>query len=404
MKEKILAYARNRKGVSLILMAFMLAVLIMLGSLAIDIAYMYFVKNQLQVAADAAALAGAAELDVTVAAGTFQESARKAAWKFACKNRAAGSNVFLVTNSSSDCDDPPSGNMLNGLNSPEGDIVVGFWNGSSFSPTLPPNTVANAVKVVARRTGETPGMPQVGLFLGKIFELLQPAGADWSFMAVKATAIAAMPLISNNEFTMCDDACSHEYPSFDTTERILETPSIGTPFSQMAWTALLTSPASSSTVTEFICADRAFNDVCGRDIYTNPDATNFGKFASVFYDPATPKTECIPIKGITCPPGGTGWWVILPIAPSSACGSSLVNTATPKTIVKYAFARIIRVCNTGSGPVAGCTAANGISRPPLPGSRPGCSPGENSVVIDRFSCIPCAEIGKFIGMTPKLVS
>ena len=61
--KKFMTYARNNKGISLILIAIMLAVLIIFAALAIDISYMYFEKNQLQVAADAAALAGAARID-----------------------------------------------------------------------------------------------------------------------------------------------------------------------------------------------------------------------------------------------------------------------------------------------------------------------------------------------------
>jgi hypothetical protein len=49
----------------------------------------YLSKNQLQVAADAAAVAGVAYLDGSN--DPVQEQARQAAWKFACKNRAVGS-------------------------------------------------------------------------------------------------------------------------------------------------------------------------------------------------------------------------------------------------------------------------------------------------------------------------
>lgn len=218
MKKRILAYARNRKGVSLVMMAILLALLLILASLAIDIAYMYFVKNQLQVAADAAALAGAAKLDGS--ASLIQEPARRAAWQIACKNTAANSKVFLVTNSPSDCDtnSPPDANQLNADTSTDrnrdinGDIVIGFWNGSSFSPTVDPSQgqIANAVKVVARRseTGATYGMPQVNLFLGKIFKFFQNWGIDWSKMSVAASAIAARPPIPSTGLVLCEPACS----------------------------------------------------------------------------------------------------------------------------------------------------------------------------------------------------
>jgi Flp pilus assembly protein TadG len=219
--KKILTYAQNHKGVTLVMMSIMLAVLIMLASLAIDISYMYFAKNQLQVAADAAALAGAANLDGS--ASLIQEPARRAAWKFSCKNNAAGSKVFLVTDTQADCDtnNPPTADQLNANTATNtnkdinGDIVMGYWDGSSFSPTVTPPQIANAVKVVARRTGETPGMPQVGLFLGKIFALLKPVGADWSVMAVKASAIAARPPRPSTGLVLCDPVCTSGFDLSD---------------------------------------------------------------------------------------------------------------------------------------------------------------------------------------------
>ena len=114
------------------------------AALAIDIGYFYHTKNQLQGAADAAALAGASLLDVTTNDPT-QLTARQEAWKFACQNKAVGSNVYLAT-SKPDCNASLSSGELNGSNDSTGDIVVGNWNqlSSSFTST---GTPINAIQV-----------------------------------------------------------------------------------------------------------------------------------------------------------------------------------------------------------------------------------------------------------------
>jgi Flp pilus assembly protein TadG len=162
--------------------AFALIVLIGFAALAIDIGYFYHTKNQLQGAADAAALAGAVKLDGTN--DTTQLSARQEAWKFACKNRAAGEAVYLVTNSSTNCDSPPAGGLNEANNnSDRDDIVVGYWDlsSSSFNSTGIP---VNAILVRARRTSDSPGTGVVRFF-GRIFNTAK--------QDISAQAIAALP-------------------------------------------------------------------------------------------------------------------------------------------------------------------------------------------------------------------
>jgi Flp pilus assembly protein TadG len=170
--NRILKYLKGRKGITLVWMALMLAVLLMLAGMAIDIAYMYYVKNQLQVAADAAALAGAAELSGDPN-DKNQSPARSEAVNFANKNSAAGSAVVLA-------DGGAGNNTLSDTN----DITVGHWDGAMYTADTIP---VNAVEVRARRTSGSPG-GQVGVFIGQIFSLI---GADWSAMSAAASAIAA---------------------------------------------------------------------------------------------------------------------------------------------------------------------------------------------------------------------
>lgn len=168
----------KNKGQVLVLVALSLVVFIGFAALAIDVAYFYHTRHQLQGAADAAALAGAAELSAPC--DTVQISARAAAWRFACKNQAAGQKVYLATNIPSGCDDSLTGVDLNNSNSISGDIVLGHWTGSIVDPN---GTPVDAVQVTARRTGAFDGMPKVSTFFGKIF------GVD--AVNISATAVAA---------------------------------------------------------------------------------------------------------------------------------------------------------------------------------------------------------------------
>lgn len=141
---------RVRRGISLIWVALLLIVLVGLTGLGIDTGYVLLTAHQLQNASDAAALAAVRYVREDV------QNARDAALSVADSNVAAGQPVLL--------DENPS-------NEPGGDIVVGRFDrdAGEFTPTTPEAEQApNAVKVVARRTADSPG-GQVPLFFGDIF-------------------------------------------------------------------------------------------------------------------------------------------------------------------------------------------------------------------------------------------
>lgn len=212
----------KNKGQVLVLVALSLVVFIGFAALAIDIAYFYHTKHQLQGAADAAALAGASQLRgaTDVAAFGNHSSARREAWKFACKNKAAGQDTYVVVAEAdrAGCDNVPSGVYVGNT----GDIVVGNWSGS-FTPG---GTPVNAVQVTARRTDaptEGTGMSKVKTFFGGIFGLI-PGGSAVKYVSISAKAIAAITQakvlpIAVNEYWLEGDAsrqpyapCAHAYP------------------------------------------------------------------------------------------------------------------------------------------------------------------------------------------------
>lgn len=314
----------NNKGITIVWLALgMLVLLIMFAGLALDIAYMYNVKNQLTVAADAGSLAGAgAGLSGNDTAGNLiQEPARQAAWKFACKNSAAGSNVYLVTNVPADCNTPPPGSNLNSSNASTGDIVVGNWTtdnsgitcatgweaaGSGFFCRANGTTglAINAIKAVARRSadGASYGMGAVSVFWGKVF--------GWAKLSAVASAIATGGGLQIVGIPLCLPQCGTSTPlltvSPNTTPgtRFFLKKQDGPPI--IGWTAFF-DPSSANNVSDYILGNKQVPPICNQCIMTNNGVMN--------------PTSCdlrtmIESKGADYTVNGTsihGWKVLVPI-------------------------------------------------------------------------------------------
>jgi len=133
--------SRFRRGVATIWFGIVGLALVGLFSFTIDFARVRFVHHQLQVTADAAALAGAGQ--ITTGTNKQQKLARTAAVDVASKNFAADQTKGVVI-------------RRNDSNDPEGDVVMGVFDPKTriFKATT---TSPNAVKVNARRTSDSPG-------------------------------------------------------------------------------------------------------------------------------------------------------------------------------------------------------------------------------------------------------
>jgi Flp pilus assembly protein TadG len=128
-------------------------VLIGVMGLAIDGAFVFSTRQQLQNASDAAALAAArvVKLDGETGGASSQFlTTRNAAMAIASSNEAAADAVLVDANLA---------------NAPEGDIVVGRWDqkAKTFTPT---DLSPNAVQVRARRVSGSAGGPLALLFGG----------------------------------------------------------------------------------------------------------------------------------------------------------------------------------------------------------------------------------------------
>lgn len=121
----------ERGNVLLFTAALVVPLMIIFGGLAMDLAYLGTVDNEVQRSLDAAALAGAGQL-------RFDSSVFPAA-------RAWAQNYALLNTYRAGTVAPPTINLnLNTPNVANGDIVLGIWNGSSFTPSLV-GTQVNAV-------------------------------------------------------------------------------------------------------------------------------------------------------------------------------------------------------------------------------------------------------------------
>lgn len=116
--------------------------MIIFGGLALDLAYLGAVNNEVQRSMDAAALAGAGQLRFD---SSVFPNARTWAQNYALLNpyralTAASTNTITLD--------------VNTANTASGDIVLGIWNGSSFTPSLN-GTQVNAVLCRYQTTAPT---------------------------------------------------------------------------------------------------------------------------------------------------------------------------------------------------------------------------------------------------------
>ncbi|MCM1567153.1 MAG: Tad domain-containing protein [Dehalobacter sp.] len=397
--EKYVSPVGNR-GIAVVYLAILLFVLVGFTALAIDIGYKYVASTQLQNAADSASLAGVSRLPkrpatTNIAAFNNLSAARKEAWRFAASNIAAKKSVFLVQ--SSNHTTPP--NNLNNANDENGDIVVGHWS-KTGGFTLPNGVNSiNAVKVVSRRiksgsvSDVSIGDNPLPTFFGKIFKM--------NDMSTEASAIAAAVPGATNYILMCSTYNSAgsglglecisncTYPKICAiAPRILDK-GAGTPYANaFAWTSLSKQNTPNSYLDDLTCG-RIFpnEDVCNGPVYTTGGQTSTLKaLESAMYDPHYDISN----KEFDNNGNVKAWWVIIPLI--NDCPPRV--QPTPFHVDRFALIRIIQACGSGGG-----NACKGNNY-----KAPSCPFGQNNVlVIDRYSCMDCAQKERFIGLKWNLV-
>lgn len=169
--------ARSERGLVFIYVALLGIVLIGAVGLALDTAMVASARQQLQYAADAAALAAVQRVkaDAALQPKPDYTATRQVAMDIAHSNKAGGALVQLDANES---------------NSPDGDIVVGFWNpdDQSFKPDV---ENPNAVRVQARRSNASIGGP-LELVFGPLFGALT---SEVEVSAIATYGLKARPVV-----------------------------------------------------------------------------------------------------------------------------------------------------------------------------------------------------------------
>jgi Flp pilus assembly protein TadG len=186
------------RGIALILITASLAFFIILFLVFLGVSYIYSIRGQLQNAADAGALAGAALIEPGKGPGE-QDAARQVAADFALENFAAGERVEVKFDGSDTIGDRSQNN----------DLTVGFWDVNANPDTEDPYTPAddpsfagnpvNAVEVLARRT-ENRDDGRFPLFFGDIHGFFN--------MALASRAIAFRPPTPSSPLAFCVDSCT----------------------------------------------------------------------------------------------------------------------------------------------------------------------------------------------------
>jgi Flp pilus assembly protein TadG len=154
----------KRRGVVAPLAAFLVVALLAMMAFSIDIGYVVAVKSELQNAADAAALAGAEQLQqqfvLYYAPGQTQQQ-----------------QIYTyVTTNTTDASAPiPTAQRFAGYNQagnvnlslPASDVTFSYYDGTTFSDPSYPNQFPNTVNVTTRRDGNANG--SLGLFFAQFF-------------------------------------------------------------------------------------------------------------------------------------------------------------------------------------------------------------------------------------------
>jgi Flp pilus assembly protein TadG len=168
----ISANLRSEKGVTLVYVAILIVVFLGMTALAVDIGYLMVSRNELQNAADAAALAGA----------------RRLGENYNLSVSPVSTNVLTVAQATA------SQNKATGLKLEADNVLASYGN---WDPASAPNnipfpsnaTYPDAVKATVKRTAGITG-GAVETFFAPIFKLIDPSFEDKR--PVEATACAAI--------------------------------------------------------------------------------------------------------------------------------------------------------------------------------------------------------------------
>lgn len=337
-------------------------------------------------AADAAALAGAARLTCTNDTG--QAAARAEARNFASKNTAAGTPVDLA-----------DGGAGNNTLSDSNDITVGHW--TRAAGYTPGGTPVNAIEVRPQRVGGLTGSRgPVSLFLGKVF--------GWNVMSARSSAVGARPPRSNLSISICTRTCTELAPSPTNPITLYWSPypkEVDPGNQGIAWTILsdITQSTPTKDLVDFFCGKT--KDACGLTVYSNNGYDNAAarQFRCAFKNPLyeSDYKTCADGKCNSASDTVTSWRVLVPVFNSDPETGGDPNACPPGKqphpypVSHYAEMTISEVYSSGGG-------SSGTNYCACDAYPPSNFNGPNAIVMIGLHCIECpAE--NLCGISPQLV-
>jgi hypothetical protein len=251
-----LRYNRNQRGVTAILVALLMVVFLGLAALAVDISHLYVVRNELQNAADAGALAGTRVLydDEGTAVNPL---ANQVGHDAAEANRSENISVEVNWTGGND-GDVQRGHWSFGI----GSLPRGFYPNDSLLPADLWNATTqeldqnldfiNAVKVTTRRE-TTPAASFFASILGHLgFRMNAEAVAYIGF------AGTITPWALDQPIAICEQAVRNGDGEYDcSTGRMINSGASGDTHNSAAWTNLSQpcSTANVPSVRPLVCGD-----------------------------------------------------------------------------------------------------------------------------------------------------
>ena len=191
---KVFGKKLNQRGVTGITVSLVLGVMVMMAAFAIDIGHALVTRNELQNAADSAALSAGLQLGMNYLAlppGDQQDMSRDLTGQEQSQIVTAGETASYANSAAQ-----------HNISIAAGEVEFGTWdlNTKTFTPTV---TRPNAIQVTARRDGTANG--PIGTFFAGIFGI--------NTMNVSATAVAALgpaggptpPGVPNAPFGISED-------------------------------------------------------------------------------------------------------------------------------------------------------------------------------------------------------
>jgi Flp pilus assembly protein TadG len=311
--EQIVRPLNNSKGVTAVVVAIFLTVLLAMGAAAIDIGHAVVAKNELQNVSDAAALAGTRSLGIIYEGMT---PAEQQAYVLSSSDRTVVTDAVQTTANANS-----AAGVSIAIN--DADIQIGIWNQANRTLT-PTVNQPKSVRVIARRDSSANGA--ISTFLANVIGM--------SSISVSAVATADMTAVGQTAPGQLDvpfGISTYYFTQFGCGDAIQFYPNNGTPQACSAWHTFDQSPANANRL-------RTIIDGLRTGSYQSPgtapgDTLNFinGQVNSAF-------PNLIQLYNAKKDANGN-WDVFVPVYRSDAC----TPPNGPLPIVGYAEARITNV-------------------------------------------------------------